>query len=348
MEQEFFGMPTEITNVGDYGEAIKFLKEQDFDLALLDVNLGGDGTGLDLIEFIRDEQRNFYMPIIIVTGLADKMTEEAIMLKYDVMYYISKGSVDLFTKVNIYVYSALRAYRKEQLIAKKRQETVERLNTFMDGKNLDELVLMPEVFFNYIVAQLQLADGALVKDGEIIRIVDQSKKEEINRLYQEYVDASFINSVISNYIFIRLREFPGYTFCFVWVSKAVLSESLTQAAELRERIIKIVNNQNTMEALYYLIDTFSPTIFVKAEDIYLVAVKSNEERLLKIPFKMISLYFEDKHFLKINRSIAVNPKEVVKINKISYRKMELILTNGIGVNVSESRVKYVETFFDDF
>ena len=129
---------------------------------------------------------------------------------------------------------------------------------------------------------------------------------------------------------------------------SVLTDSITQAALLRERVIKIVKNRNLMESLYYLTDERFPPILIKAEDVNIIAVKEIEEKLLRIPFKTIPLYFDDSYLLKINRSMAVNPAEVVNVNRINYRKMELTLSNGMDVTVAEGRITAVKKFFEDY
>ena len=72
-------------------EAKKLINEKDFDLFLLDWNLG-DGTCIDLIEFIRTKKDNIRLKqalIIAVTG-RDDVDDIMTLLRYDVKDYIIK------------------------------------------------------------------------------------------------------------------------------------------------------------------------------------------------------------------------------------------------------------------
>ena len=346
-DHEFFGMPTKLSIANDYNEATQLLKKNSFDLAILDIRLGGRKTGLDLVEYIRGDLNNHLLPIIIITGLAESMPETDIMLQYDIIYYIGKQELDFPKKLHLYSFSALRAAKKDQLILKKYRDTLTRLNYFLDGKDSPHLLLLPEVFFHHVCSQLQLASGALFRENNLVKILEESDRDEIICAYHDFTNSNSLNSIVSKFVFVRLREFTGYTFCFGWAMRSLLEESLTQAVQVRDRVIKIVNNRHIMEGLYYLADESNPPIYVQADDVNIIAVKRNEERKLRIPFKTISLYFVEDYLLKINRSIAVNPSEVAQVNRINYRKVELILTNGVGVSVAESRVKEVIKFFEN-
>lgn len=224
-------------------------------------------------------------------------------------------------------------------ILSKIRSVISELESIDDG-------LLPEVFFTHVCKQLQIGSGAIFKSFKLIKILEDSDKEKIETAYKQYLNLNFLNSIIEKFVFVRLREFSGYIFCFNWSIQELLEESLTQAVLLREQIIKIINNRSIMEALCYLTDERDPPIFVKAEGVKIVALKEKEQKTLNIPFKTIPLYFPDEYLLKINRSIAVNPAEVVVVDKISYRKMELMMSNGIGVSVSEGRIKEVSKFFN--
>ncbi|TND10222.1 MAG: two-component system-response regulator [Bacteroidetes bacterium] len=58
-------------SAGDYANAVRILADERPDLALLDINLGGDRDGVDLAEHIRT---HYDIPIVFVTSHADKAT----------------------------------------------------------------------------------------------------------------------------------------------------------------------------------------------------------------------------------------------------------------------------------
>jgi CheY-like chemotaxis protein len=348
IDEEYLDRANEITIANSYQQAVDLLKKKkDFELIIVDILLGSGKTGLDLVEFIREEQKNYLVPIICITALSDTLPETEIMLKYDIIYYVEKNRADFLSRLGLYVFSALRAFKKDQLISKSYRDELTRLKYFISEIESLDYGLLPEVFFVHICQKLQIGTGALIKNDRIVKILDEADRVGIESAYNDFIGSDFSNSAVHEFVFIRLREFIDYYFCFSWSVGNVLNDSLTQAAILRDSIIKIVRSRNLMESLYYLTDDRAPLIYIKAEDVNVVAVKKNEQQLLKIPFKTIPLYFDDSFLLKISRSMAVNPSEVVNVNKINYRKMELTLSNGLAVPVAESRIKDVETFFED-
>jgi len=54
-----------------YDEAVKVLREKDVDLALLDIQINGDKSGIDIAERIKVD---FHVPFIFTTAYADKET----------------------------------------------------------------------------------------------------------------------------------------------------------------------------------------------------------------------------------------------------------------------------------
>jgi DNA-binding response OmpR family regulator len=93
-------------------QAKKLMKEKKFDLLLLDWNLG-DGTCIDLIEFIRSKKENIDLNgalIMAVTG-RDSAEDIITLLKYDVKDYIIKpfGLVEFEEKL---IYARERHQKK--------------------------------------------------------------------------------------------------------------------------------------------------------------------------------------------------------------------------------------------
>ena len=349
IDEKYLERSNEITIANSYKQAKELLKKKSgFELIIVDILLGSRETGLDLVDFIRSEQNNQLVPIICVTALSDSMPETEVMLKYDIIYYLGKNRPDFLKRLGVYVFSALRTFRKDQLISKSYRDELTRLKYFIaEIENLHN-GLLPEVVFTHICQKLQIEIGALFKNDKIEKILNEADREVITDAYSEFKSSDCFNSAGSKFVFIRLREFVDYYFCFSWSMSSVLTDSITQAALLRERVIKIVKNRNLMESLYYLTDERFPPILIKAEDVNIIAVKEIEEKLLRIPFKTIPLYFDDSYLLKINRSMAVNPAEVVNVNRINYRKMELTLSNGMDVTVAEGRITAVKKFFEDY
>jgi len=78
----------------DYTSAIDLLKSKSFDLAILDINLNGYQTGIDVGEYIRD---NFDMPFLFLTSHEDMAIVNA-ALKTSPNAFLNKP----FQKITVY------------------------------------------------------------------------------------------------------------------------------------------------------------------------------------------------------------------------------------------------------
>ena len=84
--EEFANFSYELNNVGTLNEALSVLKEQPFDVILLDLILP-DSYGVDT--FIRIHNQNSHIPIIILTELDDEAIGS---------YAVEKGAKDFLVK----------------------------------------------------------------------------------------------------------------------------------------------------------------------------------------------------------------------------------------------------------
>ncbi|MCW9096909.1 MAG: response regulator, partial [Ignavibacteriaceae bacterium] len=62
--------------VGNATDAISLLLKNNFDLVLLDLNLDGQDDGKNILTEIREEMRNFDLPVIIATAYDLKPEDE--------------------------------------------------------------------------------------------------------------------------------------------------------------------------------------------------------------------------------------------------------------------------------
>lgn len=113
--------PVELISAMSGAQARTLLKEQpEICLALLDVVMGSDDEGLQLVDYIRSELGNLDMRIILRTGHPGLAPETDVILKYDLNDYLSKSELSasrLLTSVIV----ALRTYRDIRLARQPRQ-----------------------------------------------------------------------------------------------------------------------------------------------------------------------------------------------------------------------------------
>ena len=102
-------------------EAIEMLqKHADIAVVLLDVVMETEDAGFRVVKFIREQQKNLHIRIVLRTGQPGSAPERNVIIDYDINDYKSKTeltSQKLFTTV----ISALRSYRDLQRIESNRQ-----------------------------------------------------------------------------------------------------------------------------------------------------------------------------------------------------------------------------------
>lgn len=103
------------------GEETKqlLLEHPDTAIILLDVVMESDNTGLDVAKWIRKEQNNSFIQIILRTGQPGKAPERKVILEYEINEYKCKTELTtqkLFTTIT----SALRSYRDLRTIEQSR------------------------------------------------------------------------------------------------------------------------------------------------------------------------------------------------------------------------------------
>ncbi len=74
----------EITDNAD--DAISLIKNNDFDLVLLDINLGNGKDGRDVLNMINEELKYSNLPVIIITAYDIKEEEKDLLMKLSCDY----------------------------------------------------------------------------------------------------------------------------------------------------------------------------------------------------------------------------------------------------------------------
>jgi len=96
--EEFANFSYEIKNIGTLGEALSVLKEQSFDVIVLDLGLP-DSYGINT--FLRIYNENPLIPIIILTGVSDE-TIESCAVEKGAKNFLVKGQTEcrLLERIN--------------------------------------------------------------------------------------------------------------------------------------------------------------------------------------------------------------------------------------------------------
>ena len=163
--------------------------EPDICLALIDVVMESEDSGLRLVEYIRNDLANTMMRLIIRTGQPGVAPERDVIDNYDIDDY--KDKTELSTqKLYTTVRSALKAYRDLKTIDSNRKGLDRILNAAPDLylHKVEEV----EVFFSGVlmqVASLCDLEGVMVAslDGFILTV---GEKNEIRAAIGNFSDAS--------------------------------------------------------------------------------------------------------------------------------------------------------------
>ena len=106
------GRPIEIVDVYSADEAREYFRNrQDIALALVDVVMESDHAGLDFVQWVREEQKNHAVRLVLRTGQPGQAPERHVVVNYDIDDYKTKSeltSQKLFTLLH----ASLRSYRQ--------------------------------------------------------------------------------------------------------------------------------------------------------------------------------------------------------------------------------------------
>ncbi len=171
----------QLTSAYSQAEAMEILKEkQDFHVALIDVVMEKDTSGLELCEYIRSHCPNS-LRIVLRTGQPGLAPEEHILNEYDIDYYLAKSDATpakLYSVIRACLRSSqdistLLAYGQQlQNFTKTLQNvsTVADLLVFMrEALSFLELKHSTKTIFNYDVSNLNdsfIVDETAMETGE--------------------------------------------------------------------------------------------------------------------------------------------------------------------------------------
>lgn len=108
---EFDGRPLEFLSAMSGTEARNIIQQQtDIALAIVDVVMETEHSGLELVKWIREEEKNQLIRLVLRTGQPGQAPEESVIVDYDINDYKQKTELDR-TKLFTTLISALRGYR---------------------------------------------------------------------------------------------------------------------------------------------------------------------------------------------------------------------------------------------
>jgi signal transduction histidine kinase/BarA-like signal transduction histidine kinase len=168
---KFLGKGLEVLQALSAREARIILEQHDdIMLAIIDVVMETDDAGLQLVDFIRNQQKNTLMRLIIRTGQPDSILEREVVERYNIDYYKEKNeltAIKLHTTVHLAIASAIEyheQFHQKELLLKQ----VQQLNAGLEQKVAEKTQSLTETLAELVKnnAALELARQAAVDAAE--------------------------------------------------------------------------------------------------------------------------------------------------------------------------------------
>ncbi len=276
-------------------------------LILLDVVMESKNAGLDVAKFIRKEQKNHKIRIILRTGQPGKAPEKDIILNYDINDYKEKTELTtqkLFTTVT----TALRSYihlqeleDKNKLIAKKNlrlnEEIARRLvaesNLTKYNRSLEKMIDSKSSRLKKAIQDLVIKEKQLVEANRMAQVGDISSSS-IEALTSSGSDIENNLETINRYRLNMTQLLEKYE---------VLQKIITSHAKVPDKI-----NQKTHEVIGD-IDQFK-------KDIELRQILKKYPGIIKDSTKGIKHISTTVNDIKLFVSICDEPLEKISIQKL--------------------------------
>lgn len=206
-----------------YDEAVAHLDTSDPDLVLLDIQLGGDKTGLALAQLIGEK---YQKPFVFITSHSDKATvSKAAALRPNGYLVKPFDQEDLFTSIEVALAGFSRTEKQE---AKEQQ-----------GWQISDSVFVKTDtrFVKLCVADIQYLES----DGNYINIVTDRAKHIVRSSFGDFLQnlpAEQFMQVHKSYA-VHLQKIESLTHTDMLIGKATIPLSRNFKEELFDRIKRI-------------------------------------------------------------------------------------------------------------
>ncbi len=319
----------------------KLRYHKDVAVMLLDVVMEEKYSGLYLVDFIRNKLNDTAMQIVLRTGYPSEAPEESVVEDYKINDYVEKGEVSS-TRLRTSIATAIRSYNDISVLQRS-CDTLTRLRQYSDNigdfSNISALV---KGVFRFMAMDKLIDNAALFYENKLIKTHNVEDEEELKNAFSKWKRSRAKDSVDA-YVFVGLREFPGYVFavkCNEQIGEELIKNLVKQAEVVRQNLIKIVNNPELLYKLWYVSSNVDHLIYVQSSGYNVIVFKTNEQKELKIGFQDILLYYEDVILKKVHRSFAVNLNNIKRYCWRDYRSLDLEMIDGSLIPVSKSYLKF--------
>lgn len=162
---EYEGMGLELISAYSESEAkIQLEKHPDIAVVLLDVVMGNDESGLNLVKYIREQLKNRIIRIVLRTGQPGQAPEKTVIVNYDINDYKLKTELTA-DKIYVTMVSALRSY-KDMHTLENHKKTLERMidattSLFLNRKIPDFIQSVGQQYKNVLTDEYMLDETVI-------------------------------------------------------------------------------------------------------------------------------------------------------------------------------------------
>jgi response regulator RpfG family c-di-GMP phosphodiesterase len=215
---EYLGRKLEFLHAYSARDAQQILaRHPDIAVILLDVVMEAEDSGLQLVQFIREELRNRNVRIVLRTGQPGKAPAARVILEYDINDYKEKTELTL-EKMLVTVISALRSYHFITTIENNRKGLKKIIEASSDIFERQSLQKLGSGVLDQLTAILQLKEDAMyshasgltasgIKGQSVVLAATGRFSDYIDRPISE-VDASLMHTSLD-----RAQSQPRGFYC---------------------------------------------------------------------------------------------------------------------------------------
>lgn len=164
-------------------EAIETIRKESFALILLDVVMEDKNAGLEVVEFIRQDQKDPFTRIVLRTGQPGEAPEEKVIFKYEINDYLEKGDTSS-RRLKTVLINSFRNYDmllKQEESNKRQKQLSERLEKA--NNRLQQLNMEKSKFLTYLSHETMTPLNYISAST----IIDRDSLPEKDRQYIDFI-----------------------------------------------------------------------------------------------------------------------------------------------------------------
>lgn len=184
----FEGRPLQLLSAHSGAEAKKVIHDNpDTAIILLDVVMEDENAGLDVVKWIREEEKNLHIRIILRTGQPGQAPEKTVIRDYDINDYREKTELTdqrLFTSIT----SSLRSYRDLRTIERNKKGLEKIIAASSHMFEIQSLRTFVSGVLTQLTSLLRFDDSSFLVEASGLALVNEGGRFKIVAATGEFAD----------------------------------------------------------------------------------------------------------------------------------------------------------------